>query len=416
MSSRAIFDLIHSVCNENASLFYHISDNDFDVFSQKYIELSEIREEGLSVYLQSQNLHRTYLPVSSFTFNAINQIVWYYDEILLTDPILYVLKDQDIGVRGKKAIVVEAISALLKLKHRIETGYILLTSAGTLNDKKNTKEEAERILAIPSIVDAFEREVLVYQAPGRLVNGEHAGLIQLRGFYSGWNMHVEPTGMYIPPSVSESGMLKDGIQFRAGTHTRISRHELRKLGKEDIITDQYKFFQTDASLAISAIHSARQTSVPGMFLRHVDLSVAMMHAYRYDDEQLATYADKADIYRSTLPFVKGISPEKLMEVREKIPDAFKNFRGLVFKLYMEAIEKGYSGHEINEWINKEVIPLKLKLEAEMKNALRIIRLNKQDLIFQRGSLSQTFKGNVSLSEALTNATTNPTFFLWKAGQ
>lgn len=417
MLFKPTFDLIDAVCKWDANVIRNLSSEDFQEFRKQYTAASELREEQLRRYVREKDYYRTFMPVSSHTFGAINEVIWYYNEILLSDPVLFVIHDNRYQEQGQIYLAGEAINALLRLKKEIEAGYVLLTNAGTGVDHEAFKEQAALLFELPSVADGFAREVQVFKQKAHLPNGEDIGMLQLMAYYDGWSMNMQPTGMYWPENVPKE-KFKDGIQYNfTGTFERMSRHELRQLGKETIITNLQPTFLIDAKQTIGALVSSEELNTPGLFLRHIDFQVAQTHILVQGEAASQPPIDKMQVYRSILPFVSGIPSERLMEVREEIPEAFLCFRGLIFRLHQEAQTKGYSPEETKEWIRTKVSGQRMNLEREMKSLLRKSKYSRSeaDQIFLSGSLSQSLPRVPSPATALNPLIGHPMFYLWKAG-
>jgi hypothetical protein len=65
------------------------TDNDYDLFKSKYISQSNENDKQIFRYLISTpNLFRCHIPYTKWTLQVASEIVWYYDELIITDPLI----------------------------------------------------------------------------------------------------------------------------------------------------------------------------------------------------------------------------------------------------------------------------------------------------------------------------------------
>ncbi len=414
--SKNIFHLIDEVCQGDPNVISRFDEASFKEFAERYLELAGHREAILREYLLSKDYYRTFMPVCSFTFNSINDVIWYYTEVLLCDPVLFMLNDPTMQDRGKQTQVVEAIHALLNLRPQIECGYILLTSVGSGIDFESFTEQAKRVVEMPSIISGFESEFIIRKQPSILPDGRNLGIMQLMGEYHGWTFSSQPTALYIPEEVKAEA-LRDGVNYSfIGKFTRVGNAELRRMGKENMITNHRGWFNVDAQRVIGALHCSTELDIPVQYFRHVDFSLAEAYTIGFGDPYLETKIDKREVFRAILPYVKGIDPTRLMQVREEIPEVFIQFRGRFFSLVQEAREKNMDELSMQEWIRTKVSGERKHLETEMRNLLRKSRYNpasgQQD--YRKGSLVQPLSPPFKIPEHPVLGK-HPMYFLWKTG-
>jgi hypothetical protein len=415
MMSRNIFHLIDEVCQGEPAVINGFDEAAFKKFAEAYLELASHREAVLRKHLASRDCYRTFMPVCSFTFNSINDVIWYYNEVLLCDPVLFMLNDPTMPDRGKQGQVAEAVQALLNLRHQIESGYVLLTNVGSGIDFESFAEEAKHVIELPSIFTGFEKEFVIRKQPSVLPDGRNLGMFQLIGEYHGWTFSRQPTSLYIPDDVKAEA-LKDGVNYSfTGTFTRVGKAELRRMGKDNMITNNRGWFNVDAQRVISALHCSTELDMPVQYFRHIDFSIAETYSIGFSDPYLQTKIDKQEVFRTILPFVKGIDPARLMQIREELPQVFTQFRGLFFSLVQEAREKNMEELSAQEWIRTKVSSEKKYLEKEMRNLLRKSKYNpasaQQD--YRKGSLVQPLSPLYKSSDRPT-LKKYPMYFLWKA--
>ena len=77
-----------------------------------------------------------------------------------------------------------------------------------------------------------------------------------------------------------------------------------------------------------------------------------------------------DVLSLTLPFVGGVPAERLCELREKMPDVFRDFRGEMLSIVEAGMKDGpEAGHFLATRVDRAVRPKLRQLEGEISGAL-----------------------------------------------
>jgi hypothetical protein len=416
--SKQIFDLIDSLCQWDIKQFETIDENTFIAFRDQYVLLANNREILLKRYLNNNPKYfRSYLPITSYSFSAAKELVWYHDEMVIADPLLYTFNKYE-HLKLQKTISIDALKVLKEFKSSIESGYILLTKAGTANLNLNTNaiEIGNDIVNDPFIENNFLENVTIAEKPSLLGGGLDLGLLQLFAKYDSLHESISPMGMYIPEDVLNSGKLTEGVTYDFITPAkRISIERLQELGKSDLLNQIKELFKKDSAFILDSVENSKAVNTPLLLLRDVDFSVAK---YVNGKELMR---DELDIYKYILPYLENTSSERLHEIRQEIPAAFREFRALMFTLHQEIKSKGYNSAEAIVHIEKTLIPLQRKIEVEMRNAVRKSRYKWVDKFLS--ILSGNFTASGTLTQPLSDlanekqsATLNSAYFLWKAQQ
>src|ERR1051325_4341591 len=174
-----LFNLVDDACGWDPVKLQELDETTFNEFAVKYIEYCELREVELSNYLREENYYRTFLPLSAYTASTIPHLVWYYDEILLPDPLLHSLTDPSYRSKARQVFAAQAISFLQDIQSSIKSRYVLLTDKGTgidLQDQEIQKTST-LILGDKKIKESFLKEVMILEKPSVLPGGENAGML-----------------------------------------------------------------------------------------------------------------------------------------------------------------------------------------------------------------------------------------------
>ena len=76
-----------------------------------------------------------------------------------------------------------------------------------------------------------------------------------------------------------------------------------------------------------------------------------------------------DYLKLILPFVNGIPPERLFDIRSTMPNAFSDFRNLMFEIIYDCEKSDVEPDILDLKIQQKINALLRKLDAEMKNSL-----------------------------------------------
>ncbi len=212
-----VFDLIDEfqIISNNANS-NQLTDEAFELFCTKYVSYSQGRDSSLLYYINSnQNLFRCTLPDSKWSFSVALNTVWYYDEVILIDPVIKLLNNTNYQIEGKKKELLNILNFFSNYKESIEGGYILFVgnSHGS-NQTDFYKEESLELLKSPEVLAAFERLTPMGKKSSPINDNEEDNLTQLLAQYHGHWMESQPMSMYIPPHVMNSpSKLSKGVFY-----------------------------------------------------------------------------------------------------------------------------------------------------------------------------------------------------------
>lgn len=412
------------------------TDEAYNLFCEKYIVLSKKRDMSLSTYLkQTPNLFRTHIPPSKWTIAFSFQVVWYYDELVICDPVLQHIKAEKENIEQKKYDLQHLLSYLKLCEDSIKGGYILFAGDSLFPSKTGVFDDESKILAdIPEILKAFEKESLIIKRQSPINNNIKDNLTQIECIYEGLWGNTRQIGMFIPPHLLKSNKLSDGIfyDFLAPYET-LTMEEFLTFKMENIFDGLKKEFRKDIAVDLEAMSNAQRFNIPMLFHRDVDSIIAQNYS-------MNNSASSQTVYNCMLPYLENIPAERLFDIRSQIPEAFKEFRAFLFEL-VEKTTNSYEGNElINFKIDKEITSLMRKLTTELANAKRkwvfkglttpIVMLTGSMGLFSSGidysQLFSTILGSGGVIQGIKTwsdskseeriTSLNPAYFLWKAQQ
>ncbi|HXP52621.1 MAG TPA: hypothetical protein VN922_21890 [Bacteroidia bacterium] len=434
--STFIFDLIdkYQVVSSSA-LSQTFTDVMFEAFSKEYIEMAERRDDSLNLYLVSNpKLFRCYLPPSKWTFGVAREVVWYYDELIIDDPICKIINDEGKTVNYKKETIARILSNMGLFKECIEGGYLYFTSAHLIREKEGKYiTKANDLLAYSDVQTAFENWSPMGQKRSPINDNPEDDLIQLQARYAGHFLEIEPMGMYIPEHIMKSSeKLKNGITFNfVSPYTRLTKEEIIKYGKQDILDSLRGVYAEDAAIIIHTVDNSKIFNCPILFFRDVDSIVATKYIETNLTDSINPTIEKV-IYDCIVPYIQGIPPERLFEIRNKIPNAFFDFRFYLYEIVKETQKEVDNPEEFRFRIENKIRAKLNSLEGEMKTAwTNFVFKSASSLAMLIGTLSVNsfFTGvlgsggiinEIGAIRGLVNSrkeqSKNPAYFLWRAQQ
>lgn len=414
------------------------TDEAYNLFCEKYKSLSSQRDISLFNYLKSTpNLFRTHIPHSKWTIAVTFHVVWYYDELIVCDPVLQLINSDKTDSEQKKYHLQELLSFLKQCKESIDGGYLLFAGDNLFPSKTGAFESDSKLLIeIPQVADAFEQISMMAKKPSPINDNPADNLTQLEIIYEGLWGEIRTMGMYIPPHVFSANKLGNGVMYDFMTpYQRLTREELVSYNKEDMLTNLKNEYCKDISVVLEAITNAQRFDTPILFFRNSDCVTAK----NYSNQNKNMVADTT-VYDCLVPYVENIPAERLFEVRNQMPSAFVDFRAFLFDLVVKTMKSTDNPAEFKHRIDSEINSLMRKLNVEMENAKRkwsfqgvtapLVMLTGSLGLFSSGidysKLLSTLLGSGGLIQSLrtwsdvsadkSKATLNPVYFLWKVQQ
>jgi hypothetical protein len=156
-------DFVYKLIKESGILnSEELPDELFDSFCKEYVSKSKERDSALVSYLRTTpNYFRCHLPFSKWVLSVTFDVVWYYDEIVLNDPILSVI-DWEYDLEIKKNYLRDWLKLLVKNRTSVEGGFILLAGDLAIPSRRNLfSEQSKLILESSNIINEFEKDTLM---------------------------------------------------------------------------------------------------------------------------------------------------------------------------------------------------------------------------------------------------------------
>ncbi len=420
-----------------------LTDEAYNAFCEKYLLLSAQRDVALLKHLKGNpNCFRTHIPYSRFVFSVVFDVVWYYDELIINDPIIGLLDNTRGDIEHRKHSLQQMLIFLTKCRESIEGGYLLFAGSNALpyNPDAYTKISRE-LVDVPNVQNAFDQYTWIGHKPMPINNDKKDNLKQLHILYNGLSGEQASMGVYMPPHVTENpNKLMGGITYSfVGEFHRLSKDELYQLGKKDMLDGMKVHYAGDAAIVLDALTNSQNINVPALFYRNVD-SVVAQNFISLNSIETTNAIANTFLYDCTLPFTQGVPPERLFEVRNQIPNAFIEFRAFLYEIVTKAMKATNDPAELKLIIESKIHRKISSLEVEMSNAnknfmfkgvaasltllfgalgIYSIGFDFSTLIGEAvgsGAVVNGLKAAADISTKRNNAKLNPAYFLWKARQ
>ncbi|NOQ72003.1 MAG: hypothetical protein GQ574_08375 [Crocinitomix sp.] len=414
------------------------TDEGYNLFCEKYQTKTALRDSALLNYLrQTPNLFRSHIPHSRYAFSVVLNVVWYYDELIINDPVLELIKSEG-TLERKKIALRETLSFLKDIKDSIQGGYILFAGDSLVpKGKDKFKDESSILIQQAEVLSEFEKISAFLTKPTQINENVEDVITQIEIIYNGLKGEVRQLGSHIPTHLNKNlEKFGSAVTFDfVSPKNRISKKDFMQYRTQDMFESLNAEYRVDISTVLEAITNAQQLNSPVLFYRNVDKVVAQHYSAINSNSKV-----NEAVYNCAAPYFEEIDPQRLFDIREKIPNAFIDFRSFLFDLVKEAIKRTNDPAELDYLINSKINPLLRGLNVEMANAKR--RFNFQGvatpLIMATGSLGlfaldvdfssllaavmgsgggvQTVKSFGTKISNQEQAKLNPMYFLWQAQQ
>jgi hypothetical protein len=339
------------------------TDEALEKFTNDYLARSDQRDAVLMRYVENNpSLFRLFIPFSERAYDTARQIVWYADEIIIRDPISIILRSTYENFEHKKWHLVNTLQSLYDYRDAISGGYMLLY--GTSSVPPLPIEIPNSVL---SVIDKPEVHIALrdaayygYEQVPDIVDGRIVKLLQVK-LDSGEVMSI--TTPILEPGATANVTLPLGRDL-----SPISQEEFISMAGEEIFhNDQIRsMFAREVHRAINVALSAQKMRAAAMYDRPVDVTL-LANSGVAPDKKPAVHQKILDL---TVPHVKGVEPERLLDIRTQSPNAFIEFRGKLWDLVSTGIaNEDMSAEELKSKFDIEISSHLNKLQSELQSEI-----------------------------------------------
>lgn len=404
-----------------------LPDDVYDYFCARYREWMPQRNAAVKRYLdENPREFRTYVPFTERTFQITNEVFWYYDEIVSSDPLASCAEDLDGPAREQsKVALLHNFQLLLALRPLIDAGLLLFAETPiSQRDLGETPPHFSELAADPEVRTAFDNELRFGMDRLTLSNGAKVTRIDVRleaTMNVICNFEVPPGGTTIP-------ILTGGVFLPP-----ISRGEIPPDLLKAAMESVQQSYVHEVALVNRRLMLANQLRAGVLFDRRSNALVAN----RLGRSVSSRPVDPSAGLSLALPYIAGASAPALMESRTDLPESFVNFRRrLMDVVALAAASERADDLDVAAAVEREITPHLGSLSAEMRAAAIRARIIGYGVpaVFATGSLVAGFLGAPPSAAAAAAASgllpavtatadyahrsrtlqSNPFYFLWRA--
>jgi hypothetical protein len=337
-----------------------IEDIPFLKFCEEYKNWSKLRDTALNSYLCNvRKPFRSFIPFSNRAFLLSHQVLWYFDELIVNDPIERNINPQPPNLEQFKENIRKNIQFLNIFRQSIDSGFLLL--AGENITKSTISIPKEKLLPILSQDIISELDKLVkFQIAQTKDNLGQEWTFMLAHLDHGASMH-----MYIKNDVDKN--LKN-VQVMINPFEMPfvdSSAKYSEISKQDAWESIRKNYSQEIHRTLSNIATATTISSSILFDRKVDCEIVnkASDTIALDKDQALTIAP----LNLVLPYIEGIPPNRLIDVRNEIPEAFFEFRTNISEIVNKSMKEEpnniiHAQITLEKEINKNLTFLKTEME------------------------------------------------------
>ena len=439
-SSKFIFQLAEKYgipADENIQIEF--LDETYDNFCKEYIDCAQKRDSALKGYLLSTpRLFRSFLPWGPNVFITAFQIQWYYDELIIFDPIIFQILVWQTGDKEKDKQMLRMIfSFLSSFKDSISNNFLLFAGFNCFPNipTKSFQHNYQRIASSPEIREELDKLVYVAKMVKKSEEGEIVDFT-IRTFYRGKQSFLPIIKNPQIQSPNSNGKYVWTIDLIGSNYLPMTVEEVKEAGAYDKIYNNFiNDYPVEIAEIINSLVAGASIKTPILFNRRLDELVISKISGQEEGIQRSL---ANNFYSLFLPFIDGIPPERLLDIRINMPNAFLDFRNTLFEIIFDLQSLNYEEEILKLKIQQKINPIIKKLDAEMKNSLNKARIMTIGVpiisglgtfgLWQIGlditKISGLLLGGISIpaelkliSDYLSEQNllqTNPFYYLWKA--
>ena len=341
-----------------------VEDEDFIEFKSKYLEWSDRRDKQLSDYLStSSNLFRVYLPYNDRAFHLASQIVWYLDEIIIRDPVRIMVQRSSKNIEDDKLETIQLLQFLSRFRPVIDNGYILFAGLYVLKSIETEiySDIANSLIEEPEIYSTLKQVTYYGYTTRKDSQGQDTSVYQLKldsGGIFGWGPMTIAGGKSVATPA-----IKIGERLPS-----LPQEQFQKIVKIDLKMMMKGLYITEIKRTLSLVDMAYGLGAAIVFDRPLDQLILSRAGVKLSlEKQMAT----CGILNLSLPFIKGIPPERITEIRNEMPMAFLDFRAKLLEIVLKGLKYGITASdELRIYVEKEITPQLRLLESELNGAIK----------------------------------------------
>lgn len=333
-------------------------DETLDEFLEEYRGYCNARDIEVYTSLSSTRKFRSFIPFTKNCFNIANEILWYYDELIIFDPILKVTSRKYQNMEQLKQALFEIIRILYSFKDAIENGFIILITDPRDEAFFTQIDSAYSSLKANDQIMRHLKDSATYKVGNNSLDGSDV----------------------IVSSVSIGNQENAGIQLKKVTRSfalplsLITNTVMIDCSASDFL-DKVDMASSiiDQQLIDLATRELKWLYGNLGFSKLINSPLVVRNDIHNNVLQIGNSINQtreSKTFNMLLPFIKNIPPEKLMDVRSHIPEIFENFRFRVLEI-VEDLQQDIDlpdteiEYRFQSIMNKDFLVLEKEMKAQL---------------------------------------------------
>jgi len=404
----------------------------YQTFSKAYRQWAQTRDVALDRHLREKaGLFRCVVPYTDRVFQLAHRVVWYLDEIVISDPILRHIgsaPDDNAPAESHRRWLASLVSQLRVFRQALDSGYVLFGGPSVV--PRMGSGHPPHITSVANqadLVEALDRSVRFGLRKGTLPDGRSFAVAQAKldsGGHVLFQLERPLEGDHIP--IIQVGELLPEVDPTELTH----------LFGLQVMENARKMYPREVYFAVHYTEIASRLDAAVLFDRQAH-ALAIEHALNTE----ATRSRQARICESlnlALPYVDMVPPDRLLDLRNEIPGSFLEFRARVADIVAHALRDDPENASAAARIaaDKELIPAIKNLEADLRSVAYKTRIlgyglpgvaavaslvgtvlgadASHTLTVLAGGAAMAVKAYADSAMSRERAPCNPFYFLWRA--
>lgn len=312
-----------------------VDDATYSAFRERYWKWATLRDQAVTVHLSQANLFRTYIPYKQRVFSLAYQVLWYYDEIVVRDPVgrilqLYVPGNDPDHLEKGKAYLVQLLQLLFRFRQSLESGYLLLAGDGVLPKRDDSVPSSvqELLNSNPDLMTSLDNSVRYSMKKINNRQGTEGILYQATLDYA-WmkaaNLTLGPLATYEIDITAE---------YPRATLEEIA--EALKVTPEELMLHVRGMYPKEVYAIIFSLALAAALNSSVLFDRSLDGVILSNYEGTHTKISTEKLSATTGVLNVALPYIGNLPPESLIDLREAMPESFKEFRANMVEIFAKA--------------------------------------------------------------------------------
>jgi hypothetical protein len=270
-------------------------------------------------------------------------------------------------IENDKIEAIQLLQFLSQFHSALSNGYILFAGPQVLESNKTNvySNIANSLLELPEIRSALQQSTYYGCATRKDSAGRDTSIFQLKldsGGIIGWGSMTFGGGK----SVSTPA-----IRF-GETLPPATLEDVQKVVNLDLNQMMKGSYITEIERTLALVDTASDLGAAIIFDRQLDQLILENTGIKLSNQKQAA---TCGVLNLALPFIDGIPPERIADIREAMPMAFLDFRAKLLNIVAKGLESGMSvNDELRRHVQEQLAPNLNLIDSEINGSLKKARI------------------------------------------